>query len=272
MLLGDKFLASIVAAAAVGLGAGVLLVYGFDAVEPSSKAFSPAAVESVAPVEKPKPEAPKLGSHAIEKVISSTVVSIEGLGPVRLLGVDTSDGPGGKPVDPIVAEAVLRQLTAGQTVDVVCDPLTHDTSFKDDTGAYLVYLLRSDGTIVNIELVAKGVAVADLDRDYERRDGFVRAEREARFQGRGIWELAEARPLAPLPPSDLPPGAKKGGAEPVAPQPAPGKNDVLVTSDGRFHKPSCKQGKGGIVMSADDARSKRYLACPYCFVSPRVKV
>lgn len=272
MLLGDRFLASIVAAAAVGLAAGVLLVYGFDAVEPSSKAFNPAPPAASVPVEKPKAEAPKLGSHLVEKVISSTVVSIEGLGPVRLLGVDSSSGPGGKPVDPIVAESVLRQLTAGQEVEVVCDPLTEDTSFKDDTGAYLVYLLRSDGTIVNVELVAKGVAVADLDREYERRDGFVRAEREARFEGRGIWEVAAAKPLTPLAPSDMPPGAKRGGPEPIVPQAAPGKTDVLVTSDGRFHKPSCKQSKGGIVMGADDARSKRYLACPYCFVSPRVKV
>ncbi|MBK6316297.1 MAG: thermonuclease family protein [Blastocatellia bacterium] len=272
MLVGDRFLASIVAAAAVGLGAGVLLVYGFDAVEPSSKAYSQPAGAPSPPVEKPKPEAPNLGTHAVEKVISSSVVSIEGLGPVRLLGVDASSGPGGKPVDPVVAESVLRQLTAGQQVEVVCDPSTADSNFKDDTGAYLVYLLRSDGTIVNVELVAKGMAVADLDRAYERRDGFVRAEREARFEGRGIWESAASKPLAPLAPSDLPPGAKRGNLEPIAPQPSPGKNDVLVTSDGRFHKPSCKQAKGGIVMSSEDARGKRYLACPYCFVSPRVKV
>lgn len=272
MLLGDKFLASIVTAGAIGLGAGVLLVYGFDAVEPSSKAFNLPPPAASGATEKPKPEAPNLGTHAVEKVISSTVVSVDGLGPVRLLGVDSSNGPAGKPVDPVVAESVLRQLTSGQQVEVVCDPATSDTGFKDETGAYLVYLLRSDGTIVNVELVGMGVAVADLNRDYERRDGFLRAEREARFEGRGIWEVAAAKPLEPLPPSDMPPAGKKAGAEPIVPQQAPGKNDVLVTTDGRFHKPSCKHAKGGIVMGADEARSKRYLACPYCFVSPRVKV
>lgn len=247
-------------------------MYGFVAVEPSSKAFDPPVAAPTATVEKARPEAPKLGTHGVEKVISSTVVSIDGLGPVRLLGVDSAAGPGGKPVDPVVSEAVLRQLTVGEQVEVVCDPLTSDSGFKDDTGAFLVYLLRSDGTIVNAELIAKGVAVADLDRDYERREGFLRAEREARFEGRGIWEVAAVKPLTPLAPTDVPPGAKRGGPEPIVPQPAAGKNDVLVTSDGRFHKSSCKQAKGGIVMSGDDARAKRYLACPLCFVSPRVKV
>ena len=85
--------------------------------------------------------------------------------------------------------------------------------------------------------------------------------------------MAASKALAPVAPTDLPPGGKRGALEPIAPpQPVAGKNDVLVTSDGRYHKSSCKHGKGGIVMPVDEARSKRYLACPYCFVSPRVKI
>ena len=49
-------------------------------------------------------------------------------------------------------------------------------------------------------------------------------------------------------------------------------DSVLVTGDGRFHKQSCRLGKGGVPMSPGDARSKHYLACPTCFVSSKVKI
>jgi hypothetical protein len=63
-----------------------------------------------------------------------------------------------------------------------------------------------------------------------------------------------------------PPDSKK-----VEPPRQIGRNDVLVTPDGRFHRQSCPAGKSGIPMSPEDARSRRYLACPQCHSSPKVK-
>ncbi len=274
MQFGDRFLASVVASCAVGVGIGVLLVNGFGRVEPNGQAFDqPPAAEPAAAPAPVVPPTPDLGSHMVDKVISSDVVSLDTLGPVRLLGVDPRSGPSGKPIDPDLGKTVLEQALAGKTVLVSCDPATADVGFRDENGNYLVYLMLDDGTLANTEVIAKGAAVADLERPSSHRDEFVRAERDARFNNRGLWEIAAAKPsLAPLPPSNIAPDPRRPAAgAPVAPQ-AIGKNDVIVTKDGRFHRPGCREAKGGVVMSIDDARAKHYLACPVCFSSPRVKV
>jgi endonuclease YncB( thermonuclease family) len=278
MQFGDKFLASVIGACALGIGIGVMLVNSFSKVESSSRAADePPAVEAPAESAAPAPpRAPDLGAHTVDKVLAPDVVSLVALGPVRLLGVDSSGGPDGKPVDPEFGKALLRQIVGDRQVLVTCDPVTADTDFKDENGAYLVYLMLEDGVLVNTELLARGAAVADLDRPYARRDEFVRAERDARFNGRGLWAGGAAKPLEPVAPSKIGPDARRPLPPPAAalpaPQPVPGKNDVLVTKDGRFHRPSCRLSKGGVVMSNQDARAKHYLACPDCFSSPRVKV
>jgi endonuclease YncB( thermonuclease family) len=269
MQFGDRFLPSVVGACAVGIVAGVLLGQTFWNAEPSSRAFD----EPLPPIEErvqppPPPAAPDLGARTIDGVLGGNVVTLSGLGPVRLLGIEIENGPGGKPIDPDRARAMLEQIAAGKQVTVICDPATADTAFKDSQGAWLVYLMRDDGVLVNTELLARGAAVADLDRAYGRRDEFVRAERDARWNNRGLWEVAAAKPL---PPSPLGPDPRRMPVD-VAPQPAPGKNDVLVTKDGRFHRSSCNLSKGGVVMGIDDARAKHYLACPVCFSSSRVKI
>jgi endonuclease YncB( thermonuclease family) len=275
MQFGDKFLASIVASCAVGVGIGVLLVNSFGKVEPAGQAFDqPPAVEQQAPAPA-APAVPDLGTHAVDIVIAPDVVSLDGIGPVRLLGVDPRSGPAGKLVDPDLGKGILEELVNGKQVLVSCDPATADTDFRDENGIYLVYLMLDDGVLANTELIAKGAAVADLDHPCGRRDELIRAERDARFNGRGLWEVASAKPsLSPMPPSMLAPDPRRpaaGGALPAAPQ-ALGKNDVLVTKDGRFHRPSCKLSKGGVVMTVEDARAKHYLACPVCFASTRMKV
>jgi endonuclease YncB( thermonuclease family) len=274
MQFGDKFLASIVASCAVGVGVGVLLVNNFGKVEPHGQAFDQPAPVDAAPAPLPAPATPDLGTHTVDKVIATDVVSLDTLGPVRLLGVDPRGGLGGKPVDPELGRVVLEQALVGKQVLVSCDPATADVGFKDENGAYLVYLMLDDGTLANTEVIAKGAALADLDRPCAHRDEFFRAERDARLNSRGIWEVASAKPSpAPAAPSTLRPDPRRPATSGLAPAPqAAGKNDVLVTKDGHFHRPSCPQGKGGVVMSIEDARAKHYLADPLCFASTRMKV
>lgn len=274
MAFEDKHLASLVAACAVGVGAGVLLVHTFGKVEPASRADDqPAAAAAASPSPaSATPKPPEIGAHVVTDVVSAEVVTLEGVGPVRLLGVDATHGPGGKEADSSAAKAYLLTKVKGKQVFATGDPNTVDTEFKDPVGAPLVYLMLDDGVIVNSDMIARGMAIADLDRPYDRQDEFMRAERDARWNNRGLWELASVKPLSPSD-ADKVNAARKGGVQPVEPAPAVvGKNDVLVTPDGRFHRGSCKLGKGGVVMSIDDARKKHYLACPQCFASPRVKV
>jgi endonuclease YncB( thermonuclease family) len=271
MQFNDRQMIVIAIACALGIGVGVLLANTYGRVEPSTEAFDQALAEQL-PVAPPAPQAPDLGVRGVDEVIGGDVVMVEGVGVVRLLGVDTTFGPDGKPIDPALAKATLEQVLAGKQVSVICDPATADTNFKDSNGAWLAYLMLEDGVLANTELIARGTAVADLTRPYGRKDEIVMAERDARWNGRGLW--AATAKLEPVAPTDV--GRMPGRTLPPLPPPVeapkPGKDDVLVTKDGRFHRPSCRLGKGGIVLPGSDARGKNYLACPECFVSPRMKV
>lgn len=274
MQLGEKQFVSIAVACVIGIGIGALAMTMFSGVEAPTSAYDEALAQQIQPATPQPPPVPELGTHAVEQIIGGDIVTIEGVGLVRLLGVDTYLGPDGNPMDPDVARITLQELTLGKKVTVVCDPTTADTEFKDASGAWLAYLMLEDGVLVNTELIARGSAVVDLARPYERKDELLLAERDAMWNMRGIWSKATAK-VAPVPPSDLggrPPSPPLRPMPPTIEPPKPGKNDVLVTKDGRFHKPSCRRGRGGVPMPIDDARSKHYLADPECFVSPRVKV
>jgi endonuclease YncB( thermonuclease family) len=158
------------------------------------------ALDDLPSLEPKAPEAPKVGVRQVLGVLSGDTVEVEEEGPVRLLGVDIRQIPGGKPVDPAVSKALLESLVAGKSLDVRCDSETADTDFRSDDGLLLVYLMTPDGILVNTELIARGGAVADLTRTYARKDELMIAERDARWEGRGMWETvatAGARETAP---------------------------------------------------------------------------
>jgi endonuclease YncB( thermonuclease family) len=235
------------------------------------------ALRDLPPLQPTRPDAPKVGIRQVVRVLSGDTVELDETGPVRLLGVDTKLNPSAKPVDPTMARAILEQLVTGKTLDVRCDPETADTEFKSDEGMLLVYLMTADGVLVNTELIARGVAVADLTRTYERKDELMIAERDARFNGRGMWELVAKNATSPLPPSPTMPSVivpmkPLQPGEVMAPKPAARSGDVLVTPDGRYHRQSCSLGKGGVPIATEEAQQKRYLACQACFVSSKVKI
>jgi endonuclease YncB( thermonuclease family) len=272
----NKVLPTIGVAAVVGVALGVLITNGMLKPQGETEASDGPGMSAPGPELPiaPRPEAavPEVGVHIVEKVISGDIVQLDTIGPARLLGIDTQQGPGGKPPLPDMAKGQLQRIVEGKSVIVDYDPATADSGFKDDLEMPLVYLTLDDGTLVNMELVARGGAVADLGRTYKHRDDLIKAERDARWAGRGLWESSLAKqPLTPLPPSSLPSVQRP----PVVMDPSSTSipaDAVLVTSDGRFHKQSCRLGKGGVPMSAADARGKNYLACSQCFVSSKVKI
>ena len=281
MQFDRKLLPTVGGAAVLGLAVGVLITNGLlkpqadtgaysDFDDPRAGSMAPA---STVPEPAAEPASPEVSVQTVERVISGEIVQLDGVGPARLLGVDAAQGPGGKAPAPEMSRALLQRLVEGRRVTVAYDPATVDTAFKDDSETPLVYLTLEDGTLVNMELVARGGAVADLRKAYKHRDDLIRAERDARWAGRGVWELSIAKqPLSPLPPSNLPSVQRPpSGSDPSAAASVPA-DSVLVTSDGRFHRQSCRLAKGGIPMSPADARAKNYLACSQCFVSPKVKI
>lgn len=145
----------------------------------------------------------------VTKVVSGDTVVISGIGKVRLLGVQSADGPalrfghgsspppqpntgGWRPAPPLVtgaynfkreqpSRAFLQKLILGRTVRVEYDPLV---SIEREQRAYL---FLDDGLFVNAEMLRTGHARVDLTREFVHEAEFKRLEEQARHAGLGIW-------------------------------------------------------------------------------------
>ncbi len=105
---------------------------------------------------------------------------------VRLIGIDApelNDSPQGP-----AAKLYLASLIAGETVDLVLG-----VKERDRYGRLLAYVCVN-GLFVNLEMVRAGYAsVWTYPPDVDHADEFLEAEREARAEGRGLWENKEEK-------------------------------------------------------------------------------
>jgi micrococcal nuclease len=104
---------------------------------------------------------------------------------LRYIGINAPEmGSDDRPAEPYAAQATARnsELVAGRRVW-----LEKDVSESDRYGRLLRYVWLGD-TLVNAEIVRQGYARAGTyppDVKYQSR--LIRAEREARAAGRGLW-------------------------------------------------------------------------------------
>jgi micrococcal nuclease len=106
---------------------------------------------------------------------------------IRLIGVDSpeSRNSGLKRVGEYGMEAkvFLTEMLAGKMVR-----LEFDVSRKDQYRRTLAYVYLPDGTFVNAEMVRKGYAtVMTIPPNVKHAEEFLKLERQARRQGRGLW-------------------------------------------------------------------------------------
>jgi endonuclease YncB( thermonuclease family) len=155
-------------------------------------------------------------AQVVTKVASGDTVIIEGIGKVRLLGIRSTDesafnvGRGTVPPQPPArsgpdpaekpppqatsaginfrprkpGKTFLQQLVLGKTVR-----LQYDTYGDEDDRAH-AYVFLADGTMVNAELLRKGLARLDSSRPFAHQEEFARLEKEAQASGLGIWATA----------------------------------------------------------------------------------
>jgi micrococcal nuclease len=146
-------------------------------------------------------------AQRVTKVPDGNTLVVDGVGKVRLLGIQSADqpaaglGPGGQlppprrnpPATPPAASGhinltrdrpsrdFLRKLALGTTVRIEYDPLVGE---KGDRGAY-VFL--PDGTLLNAEMLKAGRARIDLTRQFVREEEFKSLEADAQSAAVGIW-------------------------------------------------------------------------------------
>lgn len=143
-------------------------------------------------------------------VIDGDTIDVQGIGRVRLLGIDAPEiGSGFDTPSPYALEAKnrLADLVAQRWVR-----LEYDVTARDGYNRRLAYVLLDNWRCVNEILVREGFARVSARVALSRLGDLKRAEGEARTARRGIWRTA---PLQPAERYTLPrhgPPKKKRGA------------------------------------------------------------
>lgn len=124
----------------------------------------------------------------VTRIIDGDTVVLEGIGTVRLIGVDTPETVDPRrPVQRFAREAAAftRTLLTGRRVR-----LDYDRDRTDRYNRTLAYLFLLDGTFVNAEIVRLGYGFAYTRFPFKHLAEFRRLEREARDHRRGLWAPA----------------------------------------------------------------------------------
>ena len=148
----------------------------------------------------------------VERVVDGDTIVVQGVGRVRLIGVDTPETV--DPRRPVElfgreASAFTKRLLEGQRVR-----LEYDRERTDRYGRTLAYVYLPDGTLANAEIIRLGYGHAYTRFPFRHLDRFRRLEREARDGGRGLWG-AEAAPRRRAGHARDVPRAASGGAVPA---------------------------------------------------------
>jgi len=117
---------------------------------------------------------------------------------VRLIGVDTPESVHpNKDVEYFALEAstYLKTMLDGQSVFLQYDQANSATQHKDRYDRILAYAYRSsDSLFVNAEIIRQGYGHAYTSYPFQYLEGFLKYERDARVQKRGLWADIEDVP------------------------------------------------------------------------------
>ena len=129
---------------------------------------------------------PPQAALVVQVVDGDTVVLAGGI-KVRVLGIDAPEmEKDGRPADFLAhkAKATLTELTLNRTVGLSYDRLRYD-----HYGRLLAYLWLSDQTLVNAELVRRGLArVYFIAPNLRYQKELLAAQQEAIGAQRGVWQ------------------------------------------------------------------------------------
>jgi micrococcal nuclease len=122
----------------------------------------------------------------VTRVIDGDTVVVDGVGTVRLIGVDTPETVDPRrPVQSFGREAsdFTKQLATGKRVR-----LEFDQDRTDRYGRTLAYVyLQPENLLLNAEIIRQGYGFAYTQFPFRMMADFSALEREAREAGRGLW-------------------------------------------------------------------------------------
>jgi|SRR5688572_8203266 len=143
--------------------------------------FASLTTASMAAQSQPRPDK----TFVVRFVVDGDTLEVAGVGRVRLLGIDAPElGSGFETPAPFAREARerLASLSVGRWVR-----LESDGDSQDAYARALAYVIRTDGLLLNGELLRAGLARVSARRSLRRLGELRRAEEEAQRARRGIW-------------------------------------------------------------------------------------
>lgn len=125
------------------------------------------------------------GAQLVERVVDGDTIIVEGIGRVRLIGVDTPESVDPRrPVQFFGREAseFTKRMLEGKRVR-----LEYDQPRMDRYGRTLAYVWLPGGPMANAEIIRQGYGFAYTRFPFRYLDDFRKLEREARLADRGLW-------------------------------------------------------------------------------------
>ena len=129
--------------------------------------------------------------HKCISVADGDTITLEGLGTVRFIGVDTPEK--NHPELPIQfmsteSSAFTKKLCMGKNIRLEYDAFDEDK--RGNYGRILAYPYLEDGTSVQQQLLLNGYAIAytKYPFDKRRREAFLVWEQKAQQEERGLWK------------------------------------------------------------------------------------
>jgi micrococcal nuclease len=154
--------------------ATLILLLGLVVACSSDRASNPSSIEAAHPF------------PAVTRAIDGDTIVVEGVGTVRLIGVDTPETVDPRrPVEYFGKEAsdFTKQLATGKPAR-----LEFDQDRTDRYGRTLAYVyLQPENLLLNAEIIRQGYGFAYTDFPFRMMERFRALEREAREAGRGLW-------------------------------------------------------------------------------------
>lgn len=276
---------------------GLALIAGFAAGFIASRYMSrketvapPLVSESRPPPRQGAADAPTGEFHRVTRIVRADAIEVEGVGPVRLLGIETPDGKAPKEIYGVHGQravSFVEKMLLGQDVRLEFD--TESGGNKDSKEQAYVY--TRDGTLVNGEMVKQGFAFVRGTEQFRLANDFRGFERDAMQAMRGVWGSSSSsatlastpsttatpsspadekqRKLSPLPPSAFGANIPALSGSPTTPL----EPSVWVSpGDKMYHKSGCEfldKKKRSVPLS--QAKTEGFSACSRCYASTVIK-
>lgn len=255
---------------------------------------APALSAATAPARQPAPEIQPTEFRRVTRILRGDTIEVDGVGPVRMVGVETPDGKSPREIYASHGQNALNfveKTLLNQDVR-----LEMDGRDKDESGQTPAYVYTRDGTLINSEIIRLGLGFVRAIDQFKLSDSFRAQERDAMQSMRGVWGSSssaaatasaqspsgttpspddKSKKLAPLPPSAFGPNvpAISGASATSTASTSSSEPSVYVSTAERvYHKAGCDLiDKKKQTMALSEARGKGYTACSRCYASTVLK-